>query len=132
MDLSRFDTREKAHEGVDVPLVVDGETVLGDDDRPVTFRIKGVADPEVMKALMASARAGAVRTPEELLAGEMKLVRVAVVGWSDNFSVGADDTGQPVKVAFSRENVEKVFGIPAIRRAVIGEVANEAHFMRKG
>jgi hypothetical protein len=132
LDLSRFDTRERAHEGVDVPLVVDGETVMGDDDQPVTFRLKGLADPDVMKALMASARGGVARTPEELLAGEMKLVRVAVVGWSSNFSVGNDEKGNPVKVAFSRENVEKVFGIPAIRRAVIGEVATEAHFMKRG
>ncbi len=44
MDLSRFDTREKAHEGVDVPLVINGETQIGRDGGPVTFKMRGVAD----------------------------------------------------------------------------------------
>ena len=125
MDLSRYDTREKAHEGVDVPLVIDGETILGEDDEPVTFRIKGLADPEVHKIILAMRR-GESRTPEEVFASDMKLARVAVVGWSDNWSLAGE------KVPYSKANIEKVFSVPLIRRAVLAEVADDAHFMSKG
>lgn len=125
MDLSRYDTREKAHEGVDVPLVIEGETIHGDDDRPVTFRIKGLADPEVHRILLTMRR-GDSRTPEEVLASDLKLARAAVIGWSDNWTLGGE------KVPYSKGNIERVFAVPAIRRAVLAEVADDAHFMSKG
>lgn len=130
MDLARFDTRELAHEGVEVPLVIDGETIYGDDEQPVMFRIRGLADPEVHRILLASLRAGSSRTPEEQFASDMKLVRAAVIGWSDNWGIGNDADGKPAKVEFSKQNLEKVFGIPAIRRAVLAEIAKERHFMK--
>lgn len=123
MDLSRFDTREKAHEGIDVPLVVNGETVFGDDDQPVTFRLRGVADPEVQKIALQQRRTES-RTAEEVLASDLKLARAAVVGWSDNWTLGGE------KVPFSRAAIETVFAVPAIRLAVLVEVYNSAHFMK--
>lgn len=121
-DLSRFDTREKAHEGVDIPLVIRGETVMGADDKPVTFRIKGLHDPEVHR-LILQGRAGGSRTPDEVLQADLKLARAAVIGWSDNLTLD----GEPVP--FSRENIARVFAIPLVRQAVLAEVANEAVFM---
>ncbi len=122
MDLSRFDTREKAHEGVDVPLVIDGATIFGDDDAPITFRLKGLADPEVHKVILQMPKA-ASRTPEEVLASDLKLARVAVAGWSDNWTLDGE------KVAFSRKAIETVFAVPAIRKAVLAEIFDAAHFM---
>lgn len=123
MDLSRYDTRELAHSGVDVPLVIDGETVYGDDNEPITFKIKGLADPEVHK-LILQGRGSYKRTPEEVIASDLKLARAAVIGWSGNWTL------EGAKVPFSRANIEKVFSVPAIRRAVLAEVAEDTHFTK--
>lgn len=123
MDLSRYDTREKASAGVDVPLEIEGETVIGDDDQPVTFRLKGIHDPEVQACLLRGSRSGESRTPEEMLQGDMKLARAAVIGWSDNFTVHGE------KVPYSKANIEKVFANPVVRRAVLAKVADEHRFM---
>lgn len=125
MELSNFDTREKSHEGVEIPLVIDGETVLGDDDKPITFTIRGLADPEVHKLILQGRRAPN-RTPEEVLAADLKLARAAVIGWSNNWTL------QGEKVPFSRQAIDKVFSVPAIRRAVLAEVADETHFRNAG
>jgi hypothetical protein len=122
MDLSRFDTREKAHEGVDVPLVVGGETALGSDGQPVTFRLRGAHDPAVQQLLLAGRRAES-RTPAEVLAADMKLARVAVLGWSDNLELDGE------RLAFSPEALGRLFAIPAIRKAVLAEVFDDARFM---
>ena len=124
MDISRFDTREKAHEGVSVPLVIDGETEMGHDGEPVTFRIKGLADPAVHRIIL-SMRRDESRTPAEVLASDMKLAHAAVIGWSSNWTLGGE------ALEFSRANVEKVFAIPLIRRAILAEVADDAHFMNR-
>lgn len=118
MDLTRYDTRELAHEGVDVPLVLDGEAVMGDDDEPVTFRLKGVADPEVMRVMREIAKGtGGANS-------DLKLLRVAVAGWSDNWTLEGEH------VAFSPEGLAKVFAVPVIRRAVVAEVFRDANFMK--
>lgn len=124
MDLSKFDPRDGASRGVDVDLVVDGETVIGDDGQPVRFRIKGASDHTV-HALLLRAPRKASKTPEEVLEADMRLARVAVVGWSDNFTVNGK------KPEFSPAAVEDVMGNPVIRRAVLAEVFREANFMRK-
>lgn len=128
MDLRQLDTRQKSAEGVFVPLVVDGETIIGDDRKPVTFRIKGTADPAVMQALLLGVKQSAGGSPEQIMAGEMKLIRAAVIGWSDNWGIGDDAEGKPAKVAFSKENLERVFSIPALRTAIMREIATESHF----
>jgi len=119
MDLSRFDTREAAEAGVDVPLVIDGETILGDDGEPITFRLKGAADTQV-HAVILKTKPG--KTPEEVIENDMRLARVAIIGWSANFTVGGE------KLAYSRDNLDKVMGNPKVRRAVLSEVWNEANF----
>ena len=124
MDLSRFDTREKAHEGVDVPLVIDGETVYGDDEEPVTFRIRGLHDPDVHRLILQGRRAGPKQTPEEVLRADLQLARAAVIGWSDNWTLDGE------KVPFSKAAIDRVFAVPAIRRTILAEVASEAHFMK--
>ncbi|EYD76153.1 hypothetical protein Rumeso_02269 [Rubellimicrobium mesophilum DSM 19309] len=131
MDISIFDTRQKAAAGVDIPLVIDGETIMGDDNQPVMFRIKGAADPTVMQALVNGVKQSAGGSPQQIEAGEMKLIRAAVIGWSDNWGIGNDAKGKPVKVTFSKETVEKVFGIPAIRHAIMQEIAKDSHFMNR-
>lgn len=122
MDLSRFDTREKAHEGVDIPLVINGETVLGDDDAPITFRVKGIHDPEVHRLILQKRKAD-TRTPEEVLASDLKLARAACIGWSDNWTLEGE------KVPFSKQNIDKVFAVPAIRIVVLAEVFDSSRFM---
>lgn len=125
MELSNFDTREKSHEGVEIPLVIDGETVLGDDDKPITFTIRGLADPEVHK-LILQGRRSPNRTPEEVLEADLKLARAAVIGWSDNWTLKGE------KVPFSKQAIKDVFSVPAIRRSVLAEVADERHFRNAG
>lgn len=122
MDLSRFDTRDAAESGVDIPLVINGETVYGDDDQPVMFRLKGIADRDV-HALMLKAKPG--KTPQEVLDADLRLAQVAVVGWSDNFTVRGE------KIPYSRENVRRVMENPLVRRSVLAEVWNESNFMPK-
>ncbi|HEX8469971.1 MAG TPA: hypothetical protein VF633_02560 [Brevundimonas sp.] len=122
MDLTRYDTREKAHEGVDVPLIIDGETIIGDDDEPVTFRLRGIADPDVHRVILGLRR-GDSRTPAEVLENDMRLARVAVAGWSGNWSLAGR------KVPYSREGIAEVFAVPTIRRAVLAEVLEDSHFM---
>lgn len=122
MDLSQFDTREKAHDGVEVDLVINGETILGEEDgEPVRFTIKGVADPDVHRLILAQRRATA-STPDEVLAADLKLARVAVLGWSDNFTLAGE------AIPFSRKAIDKVFALPLVRRAILAEVMNEARF----
>lgn len=122
MDLSRFDTREKASAGVDVELVIDDEVIYGDDGKPVTFRIKGIADQEVYAAINSGTKSRD-RTLEEVKQSDLKIARAAVVGWSDNFTVNGE------KLPYSRENIAKVFETAAIRRAVLLKVMDEQRFM---
>ncbi|KAF0675070.1 hypothetical protein [Profundibacterium mesophilum] len=123
MDLSRFDTREKSEAGVTVPLVINDEMVVGDDGEPVTFTIKGAADEKVQAHLMATGR-DKHATPKEAREVDMKLARLAVVGWSDNFAVEGD------KLKFSAENIERVFANPVVRRAVLARIFSERLFTK--
>ncbi len=122
MDLSKFDTREKASAGIEAPLVIGGETVYGDDDKPVTFRTKGVADPEIHALVLKSIKSGD-RTPKEVIESDIKLARVAIVGWSDNFTVVGE------KLEYSKANIEKVCANPVVRKAVLRPIFDEAAFM---
>lgn len=124
MDLSRFDTREAAEAGVDVPLVIDGETILGDDERPITFRVKGVAD-EVVHAAVLKGLHNPGKTPKDVLENDMRVLRAAVIGWSDNFTVKGE------KVPFHRDNIATIMAIPEIRAAVAREVFERANFTPK-
>ena len=122
MDLNRFDTRQKASAGVTVPLEIDGETRYGDDDQPITFTIKGMAD-EAVHALILKSRKAEQRTPKEVIEDDLKLARAAVTGWSGNFEVEGE------KLPFARENIAKVFANPTVRRAVLAKVFDESVFM---
>lgn len=130
MDLSRFDTRQLAAEGVELPLKVQGEIIPGDDGKPVVFRIRGSDDLAVKAAVMAAQRPESVRTAEDVDASDIRIATAALIGWSDNFSLGNDDKGQPVKLAFSRETVGKILVVPALRDAVLAEVFNRDNFMK--
>jgi hypothetical protein len=125
MDLSNFDPREAAETGIQVELKIDGEVIYGDDDAPITFTIKGVADPDVQEAMLKARGAPEYRTAEEVYNADMRLARVAVVDWSDNFDV----RGQ--KLPFSKANLGEVFKNPVVRRAILAEVFREANFMPK-
>lgn len=121
MDLSRFDTREKAEAGVDVPLVLGGEAAIGDDGKPIMFRLRGPADDRVADAVLRSLDKPG-KTAKDVREADMRLLRVAVVGWSGNF------TFQGEKLAYSMEAVERIAAVPAIRRALVTEVLTEANF----
>lgn len=122
MDLSRFETREKAEAGIDITLEIDGEVCHGTDDQPIVFCMKGSADPEVGKLIMQQRRS-TNRTPAEAVADDVALAKAACVGWSDNFTVG----GEPLP--FSKKNVEQVFSMPRIRGAVLPNILNDRLFM---
>lgn len=123
MDLDRFDTREKAEAGVDIPLVVKGKEILGNDGLPVTFKTKGLADPEVHKVLLNAKAAGILRTPEEVFASDMKLARAGIIGWSSNFDVKGEF------LEFSAANLAKVMGNPIVRNAALNPIYDEDLFM---
>ena len=123
-DLNRFDTREKADAGVTFPLVIEGETIYGDDKKPVTFSIRGVNAPDIQQFFMASRRKKDAETPDEALQQDFALLRLAVNGWSDNFEVDGE------KYAYSNDNVEKVFAIPALRGFVVGKITEARGFMK--
>jgi hypothetical protein len=122
MDLSKFDTREKASAGIEAPLVIGGETVFGDDDKPVTFNTKGLDDPDVY-ALVMKAHNATSRTQKEVVESDLKLARAAITGWSGNFTVGGE------KLEYSKANIEKVCSIPLLRKAVLSPIGDEARFM---
>jgi hypothetical protein len=124
MDLSRFDTRAASEAGVDVPLVIDGETILGDDGQPITFHVKGMAD-EAVHAAVLKGLSNPGKTPKDVLDNDMRVLRAAVTGWSDNFTVSGE------KVPFSRDAILTVMAIPEIRAAVAHEVFERANFMPK-
>jgi hypothetical protein len=123
MDLSKFDTRQKASEGIEAPLIIGEETVYGDDDKPVTFRTKGIADPEVHAALLKIVD-GKGRTAKESAEFDMKLARIAIIGWSDNFEVEGE------KLEYSKANIEKVCANPVVRKAVLSPIFDEKSFMK--
>lgn len=122
MDLSRFDTRQRAQEGVDIPLEIDGEVKYGDDDKPITFRTRGYLDPDVRKVIMKMQKSEP-KTPEEADENEMSLARAAIIGWSDNFTVEGE------QYSYSKENIAKVLAAPVIRSAVVMKVFEQHRFM---
>lgn len=124
MDLSRFETREKSHQGVNIPLVIGGEVVLGDDDKPVTFTMRGIADPEVNRVLLANLAAPPSRTQEEVLQSDLRLARASCVGWSSNWMHEGE------KLEFSAASINRIFSVPVIRKALLGEIAKDKHFMK--
>lgn len=123
VDLSQFDTREKAHEGVEVPLEIDGEVIKGDDGGPVTFTMKGIADPEVHTLILKGSKTDR-RTSEEVMEADLKLARVACTGWSANFTLKGE------KVPFTRDNITRVFSIPLIRRTILAKIYADQLFLK--
>ena len=122
MDLRELDTREKAEEGVTFPLVVDGETIFGDDGKPITFQIRGVNAPDV-QTLILKAQKATPTTAEEVYIQDMKIARAAVRGWSGNFTFDGE------KVAYgSPKALDKVLGAPLVRGAVLAKVFDVAAF----
>jgi hypothetical protein len=124
MDLSNYDVRSASDSGVDVPLVVDGQKVIGDDGEPVTFRVRGATHHAVHAASIRVGRRPG-KTPEEVIENDMRVVSAAVVGWSANFSVSGE------KLSFSPDNLRKIMENPVVRRAIIQEIYTEANFMPK-
>ncbi len=122
MDLNQFDTRQKAEAGVRVPLEINGEIIYGDDDEPIEFEIKGMAD-EAVHALALKQGKSISRTPKEVHEGDMKLARTAVIGWTGNFEINGE------KLEYSKSNVEKVFSNPTVRQAVLAKVFDQNLFM---
>ena len=125
MDLHNLDTREKADAGVSFPLVIDGETIYGDDDKPITFSVRGVNAPEIRQYFIAAEKKKKPSTVDEVDANDMKLMRLAVNGWSNNFTVKGE------KLEFSRANIDKVMENPTIRQFVVGKMVEQRAFMNE-
>lgn len=123
MDLSQFDTRQKADEGVSFPLIIEGETIYGDDGEPVTFSLRGINAPDVQQYFISVKKKPDPATPAEALKNDMALLRLVVNGWSNNFDVEGE------KYAFSRENVEKVFALPVLRAFAVEKIIEMRGFM---
>lgn len=121
-DLGKFDTREKASAGVLFPLVIGGETVVGDDGKPVTFKIRGMDDEDVNRHFLGQSDAKA-STPEEVTKRDIELAKVCIAGWSDNFDVGGK------RLKYSKDAIEEVFSIPAVRKALLLHILDERAFM---
>lgn len=124
MDLRSLDTRKRAHEGVDVPLVIGGETKLGVDGEPILFRMKGAEDAGI-KRLLNSKVMKKLDTVEALEAFNKDVVMAACVGWSSNFQLD----GAPLP--FSREALNELSDIPEVRNALAAEVGKSENFMAK-
>lgn len=125
MDLSDLDTRQKADAGVDFPLTLDDEIILGDDGKPITFRIRGINTPDVQQHYISAKSKPPAKTPEEVHESDMRLLRSAVCGWSDNVKVAGE------LVPFSREAIEIVFSIPYVRGFAVGKIVSMRDFMNK-
>lgn len=121
MDLSAFDTRQKASEGVEFPLVINGETVMGDNKKPITFTIKGAADPAIHDMIL-NRRDKIGNTSADVVSSDLELAKEAVVGWSDNFVLNGNKPKFP-------KDVDAVFAIPAIRNAILPKVYENKAFM---
>lgn len=124
MDLSQFDTREKADAGVSFDLVIDGETIYGDDGKPVTFSIRGINAPDIQQYFLSAKKQPDPTTVGDVMEKDMKLLRLAVNGWSDNFEVAGE------KYPYSRENISKVFAVPALRGFVVSKIVEQRGFMK--
>lgn len=122
MDLAQFDTRQKAEAGVDIELEINGERVIADDGKPVTFKIKGAHDEDVRAHIIKSRKTEAA-TPKEIDNSDMKLARLAVIGWSNNFTTNGET------LPFSKQNIDLVFANPVVRAAVVAEIFETSHFM---
>jgi len=125
MDLNILDTREKADAGVSFPLVIDGETIYGDDDKPIMFSVRGINAPDIRQYFITNDKKKPPTTVDEVDAKDMTLMKLAVNGWSDNFSVGKE------KIPYSRANVEKVMANPTIRGFVVSKLTEQRAFMNK-
>lgn len=125
MDLSNLDTREKADAGVTFPLVIDGETIYGDDEKPITFSVRGINAPDIRQYFISNDKKKPPTTVGEVDEKDMKLMRMAVNGWSDNFTIHGE------KVAYSRANVDKVMDNPTIRSFVVSKMVEMRAFMNK-
>jgi hypothetical protein len=125
MDLNIFDTREKADAGVKFDLVIEGETIYGDDDKPVWFSVRGINAPDIRQCFISDQKQKPPKTPDEVDTKDMKLMRLAVNGWSDNFEINGE------KLAYSRENVVKVMDVPIIRAFVAEKIMSLRDFMNR-
>lgn len=120
MELTNLDTRKKAHEGIDVPLIIKNETKMGDDGKPVTFRLKGIHDPELSKALRQRTLAS---NSDEDVSFDEGVLRLAVIGWSGNWTL------EGKKPKFSPEVRDEIVAIPLVREALVGKVMAHEAFM---
>lgn len=125
MDLSNLDTREKADAGVSFPLVIEGETIYGDDDQPITFSVRGINAPDIRQYFISNEKKKPPTTVGEVDEKDMKLMRMAVNGWSNNFSINGE------KIEYSRANIEKVMEIPTIRGFIVSKMTEMRAFMNK-
>lgn len=123
VDLSQFDTREKAEQGVWFDLRLNGSLVKGDDGQKVRFKIKGINDPDVQQFFISARKKQEADTPDEVLADDLALMHLAIVDWTDNFAI----SGQ--KMPFSKDAIDKVFAIPLVRAWAVSQITSLRDFM---
>lgn len=123
MDLSQFDTRQKATSGVDIALRIDKKTVRGDDGQPMMFRLRGIDSAPVQEVLQKVRSEDGDKTIEQSIKDDIEFCLAGLAGWSDN--VKLDGKSLP----YSDANARKILGIPVIRAALVKEIQDRANFM---
>lgn len=135
MDLSIFESKKHADDGVDFPLVntVTGEKVIGKDKKPVTFRVGHMDSARLRAAVNAKRRqreeaqknaAPRAADVDDRVHDACEDIATMTTGWSDNF----DLDGQPC--AFSQEKAADVYyRFPEIFEQMARNAADRANFL---
>ena len=126
MDLSQFDTRKRAIEGVKVQIEIEGTTVRGGDGKPVLFTVHG-ADSPLVREYLSNVKLGEQgdKSPEAVTERDIDFTAALVKGWTDNAVFG----NEPFK--YNAKNARALFAIPAIREALIAKALDRANFFDK-
>jgi hypothetical protein len=134
-DLSHFETRKYADEGVDFQLVSPKTgPVIGSDGKPVTFRIGGIDSPRIKAAVRERREARAKDRADAFNRGEtpafdpeqdaIEDLTIMTLGWSDNFSLD----GKPCP--FSKDAVRDIYTrFPSILEQMADKAGGRVNFM---
>lgn len=102
MDLSKLNTRNAADKPAEMRLKnpYTGETIKGDDDKPVTFSLLGFQSSTARNLMTAQKRRKGEQDQDELGA---ELLATITTGWSNNFEIDGE------KPKYSKKAAEKLY-----------------------
>ena len=130
MDISYFDTRDRAAEGIEWTLKYSNKKeVLGSDGEPVKFITKGVDSAKergrIAKLKAVSEVADYEAYGQSLMEADAEYLAGFLIGWTDNFSL----KGQPMP--FNKANAIEVMSIPHIASQQQEVLLERSNFMNK-